>query len=184
MSGFKSYKTLESSPYTTKIEVSDDYLEPDSPKNLFSILGIKTIPFNPNPLGFSNGEDCSIRAICALLYVGKQKITEKEYKDVYLKLAQVGVEQGRIMNHTWVIAEFLKQYGYTAVQPEDGVTAAAFMHSHKIGRYIISVPAHVFAYIDGAVSDLLTMFEQDELHLSNYADTIYCPNDEVRVLLQ
>lgn len=184
MSIFKSYRTLGSNPYTTGIEVNEDYIEPSGSRNLFSILGIKTIPFNPNPLGFSNGEDCSVRAICALLYAGKQKVTEKEYKDIYLRLAQVGVEQGRIMNHTWVIAEFLKQYGYTAVQPEDGVTAASFMHAHKIGRYIVSVPTHVFAYINGAMYDLLTMFEQDELHLSSYADTIYCPNDEAKVLLQ
>lgn len=184
-SRFRSCESFVSNPiYVTKVSVSEDYIEPDKPKSLFGILGIKTIPFNPNPFGFSNGEDCMVRAICALLYVGKQKITEKEYNDVYMKLAETGAKQGRIMNHIWVLAEFLKGYGYTAVQPEDGVTVASFLCTHRTGRYIVSCSSHVYAYIDGTIYDLLTMFENDELILSHYTDVIYCPNYQAESLFQ
>lgn len=180
---FQRFASVDRNPYITVIGVNDEkYIEPDGKYNLLNILGIGVETFNPNPLGFSNGEDCAVRAICALLYVGDRKVTEQDYTDVYMGLAETGLRQGRIVNHVWTLADFLKRHGYVAVSPKDHVTVGSFIYAHKHGRYIISFSTHVFAYIDGFIYDTNSDLEHDEMGLGCYVDVIYCPEDEARTL--
>ena len=178
----RGYKSIGDNPFTTRVDVDGRYV--DGECDLFHLLGIETKVFNPNPFGFTNGEDCSVRAVCALLYAEKKQMTEEDYQEVYRKLASTGARLGRIMNHIWVIAEFLKEHGYAAAEPKEDVTVGSFLCTHKTGRYVISFDIHVYAYINGVIYDIGSMFEADETALGHYIDVVYCPEEEAKCLFR
>ena len=139
-------------------------------------LGIKLRTFDPHPLRkevseyIVNSEDCAIRSIC--------KITNTEYKDVYDSL----FERSRKLyitsiNYARIIVEELKEKYHFEVYRYESCkykTLGEFMHSHKTGRFIISLDDHMISYINGTWYDSDDSLKYADLYLTRKILFIAC----------
>lgn len=102
------------------------------------------IKHNANPRGSRVG-DCVIRAISTAL--------NKEWEDVYVELADKGLELGDMpsSNHVW--GSYLLDKGFTReVIPDtcpDCYTVEEFARDHPVGTYVLGTGSHAIAVIDG-----------------------------------
>ena len=104
--------------------------------------------YNPNPHGQQAG-DCAVRAICAA--------TGKPWDEVYLDLCLCGLLHGDWGSNNAVWGNYLKKLGYKRdVVPNtcpDCYTVKNFCDDHRHGIYVLAVPNHVVAVVDGCYVD-------------------------------
>lgn len=120
----------------------------NSEKNFYlNLLGLKVEVYQPNPERDSNDTgDCIIRAFC--------KFLDKDWDSVFNDLSKIAFKQKLIFNHPDVINKYAEIYNYTyTLCRRKKMTAGEFMYNHKFGKYIIGIPNHAFAYIDGIIYD-------------------------------
>lgn len=103
--------------------------------------------FNPNPDG-SRIEDCAVRAICGA--------TGQGWEETYIQLCLYGLMLHDMphANHVW--GRYLRDLGWKRrAVPDcpDCVTVSDFVESHPHGTYILSLPSHVVAAVDGSYLD-------------------------------
>lgn len=118
-------------------------------KNFYlNLLGLRAEEFQPNPKrDEKNTNDCIIRAFC--------KFLNKDWDYVFNGLSSIAFEEKQIFNHPNVITKYANKYNFTYTRVLGNTTTAGeFMYNHKFGKYIIGIPRHAFAYIDGVVYDI------------------------------
>ena len=100
--------------------------------------------YNLNPKGKRVG-DCVIRAIST--------VTGVEWEDVYMDLADKGLEMGDMPSSNAVWGSYLQDIGFKGyIIPED-MTVKEFARKHNKGVYILATGNHVVAVIDGDYCD-------------------------------
>lgn len=104
--------------------------------------------FNPNPQDKKTG-DCAVRALCAAEGLN--------WYEVYDELYQIGREHADMENNNGVIAEFLRDRGYTRhIIPNtcpDCYTIRDFCRDNPNGIYVVGTGTHVVAVLDGNYYD-------------------------------
>lgn len=116
---------------------------------------------NLNPLQEQYAPDCSIRAIM----IATGKTTPGDWLKIYDDLYKLSILRFKIFNSTDNIALYLsyldfelyfrpkKKESYTNKYNniDEKITVNNFIKEHMVGTYIIFVPNHMFAVIDGVV---------------------------------
>lgn len=161
-----------------EIPVSVDY-RMTGKYGMLNLLGIKTKEINLNPNGDERAEDCSIRAILALLQHRNDGVLYT-WEYIYDKLATIGRNQHRMPNNYWVVQELMKEYKYRLVVPAKEVQLGTFLATHKQGSYIVSVNNHAFAYIDGTIYDTKPLFPEISYNLGEPLKAVYVPEDNMQ----
>lgn len=107
------------------------------------------IYYNANPCKQIVG-DCVIRAI--------SKVADMSWEDVYINLAEEGLEQCDIINSNAVWDRFLRDIGFRKrVLPNTCpacYTVKMFCHEHPEGEYVLATGSHAIAAIDGDYYDI------------------------------
>ena len=102
------------------------------------------VKFNANPIGKRVG-DCTVRAI--------SKATDQDWESTYSALAAEGFFLCDMpsANHVW--GAYLRRKGYArSIIPDtcpDCYTVEDFCRDNPCGVYILALPSHVIAVIDG-----------------------------------
>lgn len=100
--------------------------------------------YNANPCKAIVG-DCVIRAI--------SKVTGMSWEDVYINLAEEGLEQCDIINSNAVWDRFLRDIGFRKRVLPDTCPACynvkMFCREHPVGMYVLATGSHAIAAIDG-----------------------------------
>lgn len=106
------------------------------------------VKYNKNPHGTRVG-DCVVRAISTAL--------DREWEDVYVDLADKGLEIGDMPSSNVVWGTYLYEQGFDVVTlPNfcpDCYTVKEFARKHPKGTYILGTGSHVVAVIDGNFID-------------------------------
>ena len=106
------------------------------------------VKYNSNPKKSRVG-DCVVRAISTAL--------GKDWNDVYVELADLGLEMGDMpsSNHVW--GTYLYRRGFDAhLIPNfcpDCYTVREFAMEHPHGTYILGTGTHAVAVVDGGYID-------------------------------
>lgn len=104
--------------------------------------------YNPNPITSTSG-DCVVRMLCA--------ITGRPWVDVYLSLAEKGIEMGDMMSANRVWMAYLKDLGYKRhVIPNscpDCYTINDFCNDNPVGTYVVGTGSHVVCIRNGSFLD-------------------------------
>lgn len=161
-----------------KVDTPEEYVE--GKYDLWNLIKVDTKAIT-NPYRNHNGDDCAVRAVAKLLLPDDGDWKE-QYDYVYSELAHIGIKGGYIMNHLVTIAEMLDGEGYTGVIPNDDISAATFLATHKFGKYLISVDGHMYAYLYGVVYDDIDMLEYDMLMLGHNINMVFCDKHEINNL--
>ena len=102
------------------------------------------IPYNPNPKG-RRGNDCTVRAIC--------KLTGEDWMTVYLGICVCGAMLADMPSTNAVWGSWLRDHGYTRkALPDhcpDCYTVEEFCRDYPTGKYLLMLPEHVVAVVDG-----------------------------------
>lgn len=104
--------------------------------------------YNANPTA-NRVEDCTVRAISAA--------TGEPWETVYVRLCILGLIAHDMphANHVW--GGYLRQNGWRRhIIPDtcpDCYTVAQFTADHPRGRYILALPSHVVAVVEGEYTD-------------------------------
>lgn len=105
--------------------------------------------FNANPCKQIVG-DCVIRAI--------SKATDLSWEDVYINLADEGLEQCDLMNSNAVWDRFLRRIGFRKhIMPNTCptcYTVKQFCYDNPNGRFVLATGDHAVAVIDGDYYDI------------------------------
>lgn len=140
----------------------------NSEHNLYSLLGIRFETYDPNPFTQSrrpkdrrgnrvilNTGDCTIRALT--------KISGKTYDEIYAMLAKEGARRHQMMNGTDTIGYVCKEFGYSIYRfsSSDFIPFGTFMSVYKRGKFVLMSRDHAFAYCDGVIYDLKSMYYAD-----------------------
>lgn len=104
--------------------------------------------YNANPMALRVG-DCTVRAI--------SKALGQSWDETYIGLCVAGLEQCDMPSANAVWGRYLKRHGYTRrALPDtcpDCYTVEAFTQEHPEGTFILALPSHVVAVIDGDYFD-------------------------------
>lgn len=117
------------------------------------------IPYQPNEKR-KRGNDCTIRAM--------MKLTGKSWLEVYWGICVCGaiIQDMPSTNDVW--AMWLKKQGYSrSVIPNscpDCYTVADFCADYPTGKYLVVVPQHVVAVVDGDYYDLFDSGDEAALY--------------------
>lgn len=106
---------------------------------LLNMLGIKVCIENLNPAS-NNTIDCQVRALAKVLNIG--------WMEAYDKLIEQSKKYYTLPDHTSVLSELLKEYGFEEVE-DFQCSVATFMHENIHGTYVIFCKGHVFVYSEG-----------------------------------
>lgn len=90
--------------------------------------------------------DCSVRAVATAYAI--------DYGTAHAAFAAAGRRARRRTLHTVTskVVETLGDTRYTWLHPKP--TVRRFIEAHATGRYVVTVSGHLFALIDGVVSDM------------------------------
>ena len=102
------------------------------------------IKYNQNPRHSRVG-DCVIRAISTAL--------DREWEDVYVDLADKGLEMRDMPSSNSVWGAYLLDEGLEAKMVPNVTTVRNFARKHPKGTYIVGTGSHVVAVIDGDYID-------------------------------
>lgn len=106
------------------------------------------VELNLNPQHKRKG-DCSVRALAAA--------EDRSWYEVYDELYHIGREMGDMENSNDVIAEFLRERGYTRYSIPNTCpscyTVRDFANDHPEGIYVLGTGTHVVAVINGDYYD-------------------------------
>lgn len=106
------------------------------------------VKYNSNPNKYRVG-DCVVRAISTAL--------GRDWADVYMELAELGLEMGDMpsSNHVW--GTYLYKMGFDVkLIPNfcpDCYTVREFARDHPHGTYILGTGKHAVAVVDGGYID-------------------------------
>lgn len=104
--------------------------------------------WNENPEG-KNVEDCTVRAIAT--------VTGKSWEEVYIGLCLYGFIEHDLPSANSVWGAYLRHNGYTRRHlPDtfpDCFTVRMYTESYPEGTYLLALPSHVVAVIDGQYYD-------------------------------
>lgn len=98
--------------------------------------------YNANPLK-NRVSDCTIRAISL--------IEEKPYNATFRELSEYALERGLMMDSVRNIEEYLDdKYNRTCYKD---ITLEEFVKEHPFGEYLVTMPNHITAIINGVIYD-------------------------------
>lgn len=101
--------------------------------------------YNPNPVGRTTVDDCTVRALAAALDVS--------WEDAFAMTAMNGYQMGDMQNANSVWGAVLRQNGfYRQNIPNtcpDCYTVEKFARDNPQGTYVIGTGSHVVTIIDG-----------------------------------
>lgn len=106
------------------------------------------VEYNPNPAQARAG-DCAVRAIAKALNI--------DWESAYAKVAVNGFLMGDVISSNAVWGSVLRQNGFTReIIPNscpDCYTLADFSKDHPKGTFVVALPGHVAAVVDGNIYD-------------------------------
>jgi len=163
----------------------DDYT-PLGKYGLFELLGIKTQILNMNPLGVTNGDDCTVKATC-VVYQAAQGLDIKQDKELYDflygKLSSIGLRQSKLMNVNSVLQDCLDDFGFKSITFNSTMSLGTFLVTHKQGIYLVGVEYHCFAYIDGVIYDSSEHILHEISHMLGFpVEIVFCSQELVNTI--
>lgn len=104
--------------------------------------------YNDNPAAIQT-TDCTTRAIGVALDI--------PWEEAYTRLAAAGFAMGLVpLDSDWLWGSVLRQEGfrrYLSPDCPDCYTVKEFCKEHPYGVYVLKVPSHVLAVVDGEYYD-------------------------------
>lgn len=98
--------------------------------------------YNANPFG-NNVEDCTVRAISL--------VENKPYRQTYHELSEYALNRGLMMSSVESIEKYLdSKYKRVCFK---GKTLKDFINEHPYGKYLITMPNHITAVVNGTNYD-------------------------------
>lgn len=122
-------------------------------------------PYNANPEGKRVG-DCTVRAISTLL--------EEPWEKTYAALCIWGFRMHDMPSSDAVWGAYLFSRGYRRGVSEDACpecsTVREFVKEYPKGRYLLKLPGHVVAVIDGEYHDTFDSGGETPIYYWRYKD--------------
>lgn len=138
-------------------------------------LGIKMRVFDPHPDRkeadeySGEPEDCGIRCIC--------RLTNIDYESVYNILIEYMKKHFlNTMMYKKMLIEAMESSFHLNIYDlyDKKLSLGEFMHTHKKGRYIISIDHHMLTYINGTWYDSEDIFLIADLLIPQRVETVIC----------
>ena len=149
---------IENGEYTVKTKNTDKPITFTDAQELRDWLGDEYVlatesyrwhEYNPNPLNNSKATDCTIRAYCAA-----EKL---EWDEAYDIACKKGKETAWMPNDNKCVKDICENcfgYQYAKISKEQkGMTVKEFAIAHPEGTYLVEVPRHLVAVINGEYWD-------------------------------
>lgn len=124
--------------------------------------------YNPNPLQKFHKDgtpmrwkycDCVIRAIC--------KTEDSDWKSVYRMLTEYGLKHYMMPNDGELLMKLFPEMGYLrhTYKNTERITLKKFAETHKQGSFVVNMPGHVVAVVNGKYYDA---FDSGDFYITSY----------------